>query len=396
MKIDKKTICNLVRSNYPKTFGIRKKMQRLKVKRLKYHLIPKQEVKICEQYPENKSEIITPYLKKWNKKLKSSVDEMNDIIENAELYRCRNDIDKIKTDMMFCRLAYGFLPSEYITFELENKSPKERKKFVSDVETKVFGYSVNDITEMQSIIDKGKSFVKFQKLFNRDGVVIKTKSDYTRYCQFISTHPVFVKKSVLSSMGKGVELVDIRNTGMTRLNYFNKLLSEGSYLLEEIVEQCSEMAYLNTSSVNTIRCITLNVNGKIVVPWCFLRTGRNGSFVDNGGSGGLVIGVDSVKGIVNSDGFDEYNNAFVKHPDTNVVFKGFQIPQWDEMLLFCKKAAKRIRGVNYLSWDMALTDNGWTVIEINEVGQLIGPQMTMKKGIKKELYNYIRLMNKFV
>mgnify|MGYP000503160321 FL=1 len=51
--------------------------------------------------------------------------------------------------MLFCRLAYGFIPSEYVGFELENKSPEQRKEFVSDIDTNVFGYSVNDIKELQ-------------------------------------------------------------------------------------------------------------------------------------------------------------------------------------------------------------------------------------------------------
>ena len=55
-----------------------------------------------------------------------------------------------------------------------------------------------------------------------------------------------------------------------------------------------------------------------------------------------------------------------------------------------------IDSVNYLSWDLAYTDHGWIVIEINEVGQLIGPQMTFQAGIKRELMKYYEQMEKFV
>ena len=51
--------------------------------------------------------------------------------------------------------------------------------------------------------------------------------------------------------------------------------------------------------------------------------------------------------------------------------------------------------MGYLSWDLAYTDSGWVVIEVNEVGQFIGPQMTMKKGIKKELWSYLERMQKY-
>lgn len=170
----------------------------------------------------------------------------------------------------------------------------------------------------------------------------------------------------------------------------------GKFLLEECVMQHSEMAKFNKSSVNTIRCITMNISKKIEIPWCFMRTGRNGSFVDNGGAGGLIIGVDARTGLVNSPGYDEYGEVFAYHPETKVRFVGTQIPAWDEMLKICKQAASEVNDMGYLSWDMAYTDNGWVVIEVNEIGQLIGPQLTMKRGIKKEIETYTAIMKRFI
>ena len=160
--------------------------------------------------------------------------------------------------------------------------------------------------------------------------------------------------------------------------------------------QCAEMARFNPSSVNTVRCITMRTSSGIEVPWCFMRTGRGGSFVDNGGSGGLIIGVDEKTGAITTPGFDEYGRVYAFHPDTGVRFVGEQIPRWSEMIDFCKTRAKEIKGMSYLSWDMALTDDGWDTIEVNEIGQLIGPQMTMKRGIRKELKRMLQAMPKVV
>ena len=396
MKMNKNTMCNLVRSYYPKAFGIRLQLQRLKVKRLRTHTLTDQEIAICEADPTKKEEIIQPYLQKWKRWLFPSVKEMEDILENAPQYRERVDKKNLRADMMFCRLAYGFLPSEYIVFDLEEKTPEERKTFISDTDSKEFGYSVNDITTMQRIIDKAQSYENYSKYFKRDAVVVEKKTDYDKYCTFISKHPVFVKKVALSSMGKGIELVDLREQRLSEEEYFVRLISTGKYLLEERVIQVPEMARFNPSSVNTIRCITLKTDRGVEIPWCFMRTGRNGAFVDNGGSGGLIIGVDADSGAVFSDGIDEYNNVYKVHPDTKVSFIGSVVPQWEDMIAFCKKAAAEFNDVRYLSWDMALTENGWIVIEINEVGQMIGPQMTRKRGLKAELAEYFARMDKVV
>lgn len=395
MKLDKPMICNLVRSSYPKAMGIRRRLQAVKVKRVSRLRLSEEEIARCEKDPTLKGETIAPCLRRWKRQLRSVTHEMEDILANAPLYADRTDHEELRADMMFCYLAYGFLPSEYVCFELENKTPDERKEFVSDTDTKAFGYSVNDITVMQGLINKGRCYTDHAEYYGRDAVVIRSRKDYGDYRRFIRKHPVFVRKIVHSMCGSGVKLVDISKVGMTEREFFEKLLRTENCMLEEVVKQCGEMAAFNPSSVNTIRCITLKTDRGVIVPWCFMRTGRNGSFVDNGGAGGLVIGVDAGTGIIATSGFDEYNNEFVCHPDTSVKFAGSQIPKWKELLSICADAAAKMQDVNYLSWDLALTDHGWVVIEINEIGQLIGPQMTFKKGIKKELGQYRRHMSTF-
>ena len=41
--------------------------------------------------------------------------------------------------------------------------------------------------------------------------------------------------------------------------------------------------------------------------------------------------------------------------------------------------------MGYLSWDIAHTDSGWKVVEVNEVGQFVGAQLVSGKGLKEEV-----------
>lgn len=396
IEMDKNRLCYFLRSRYPKTFGIRKRLQRLKVKRLNRHFLSEQEIEECERDASKKEEVIAPYLSRWEKYLRPAVQEMEDILENAPSYKDRKDKDVLRIDMMYCRLAYGFIPSEYAGFELENREPKERKEFVSDIDTNVFGYSVNDITQIQSVLDKGDSYRRFSEYFGRDALVVERKDDFTSFQTFVKKHPVFVKKAVFSSMGKGVELVDINLTGESEQGYFKKLIASGKWLLEECVIQHESMSKVNSSSVNTIRCMTFNTKDGIVVPYCFFKAGRNGMFVDNAGAGGIVVGVDPKTGICITDGFTEYGERFVLHPDTGVRFKKLKMPDWAQMIFLCKKIAVKYSDMRYLSFDMAYTNKGWLVIEVNEVGQFIIPQIVMKRGIKAELMEYFARMDKVI
>lgn len=396
MVIKRETLCNDVRSLYPTAFGIRKSLQRLKIKRLRRFLLSPEDVRKCETNPEMVSQILAPHLVKYKNRLRHIEDEMEDVLKNTPKYKNISDQEALRTDIMYWYLAHGFLPSEYACFDFEEKSRDERLSFVSDIDTSEFGYTVNDITVIQGIVDKGRCYTNYPHLFHRDALVVEKKTDFEKYKAFIRNHPIFVQKEVLSCMGKGVKLVDLTTVGCSEEEYFNKLIASGRHLLEERVIQCEEMSRFNPSSVNTVRCITMRTVDGVNVPWCFMRTGKGGSFVDNGGSGGLFLGVDPKTGIITSDGIDEHNVIYTHHPDTGVKFVGMQIPRWSEMIQFCKSESAKIKGMGYLSWDMALTDNGWDVIELNEIGQLIGPQMTAKKGIRKELERLLQSMPKVV
>ena len=45
---------------------------------------------------------------------------------------------------------------------------------------------------------------------------------------------------------------------------------------------------------------------------------------------------------------------------------------------------------------MAHTDDGWKVIEVNEVGQFVGAQLISGRGLKKELEAYKKQLKKFI
>ena len=396
MKLSK--IIPIVRSHYPKLLGIRRTLQTIKVQRITRYTLPNDQVSICEQDHSKIAEIIKPYMEKYESYLSPIIEEANYLIERAPKYSGLEDQEKkrIKEDMLFCRLAYGFIPSEYTGFAFENRVPEERKKFVSDLDISVFGYTVNDIVEIQKILDKAKMVRKFSNYLKRDVLLISSTDDWTAFERFVSNHPIFVKKKTFSCKGKGVELVDLSKADETANGYFDRIIKEGTWLLEECVIQSAEMAAFNSSSVNTIRVRTFKTRNGVDLRYCNLRTGRNGSFVDNGGSGGLLIGVNEKTGIVNTDGYDEFGEAYEEHPDSHVRFRGYQIPDWEELRKICIQGAEENPDMGYLSWDMAHTDDGWKVIEVNEVGQFVGAQLISGRGLKKELEAYKKAMKKFI
>jgi len=112
----------------------------------------------------------------------------------------------------------------------------------------------------------------------------------------------------------------------------------------------------------------------------FLRMGRHGSIVDNGGSGGIFAVVDEMSGSLTTCGVDEFGHVFERHPDSMHLIKGWQVPRWKELLKTAEEVHRTVPNYPYVGWDFALTKTGWVLIEGNW-GQFLS-EAADKEGIK--------------
>lgn len=97
MKIN---IISVIRSHYPETLGIRRELQKLKVKRIKRHMLPEKSIELCERDPSKKETIIYPYLKKWEKYLKPCIAEMQTMIAKTPVFN--GGTTKVQFRRIFC------------------------------------------------------------------------------------------------------------------------------------------------------------------------------------------------------------------------------------------------------------------------------------------------------
>ena len=81
--------------------------------------------------------------------------------------------------------------------------------------------------------------------------------------------------------------------------------------------------------------------------------------------GGIFAPVDVETGVICRDGMNLDNKFFEVHPVSGKKIKGFQVPHWDEVLTLAATAAKRFKGVRMVGWDIAVTEEGVSLIEGN-------------------------------
>lgn len=350
------------------------------------------EVELCERNPELKKETVDRFFRTWPNRFS------NDRAMAEKLVVSMNELgpkdkEAVKTELLFARIGYGFHPEECVCYELIGKPASVRDTFISSKDCVTAIFRMNDYSEMQVFNNKGKTYQRFGSYYQRDAVYLANDLDYRKFLEFIKKHPVFVKKAVYEAMGRSVELLDVAACGHTEKQLFDSLISHGPHILEEQVFQSEYTKKLNSSSVNTIRCITFNTKHGLIAPYFFMKVGRAGSFVDNGGAGGILVGIDGQTGRLDTDGFDEYNRRYVSHPDSGVTLKGYQLPAWGQMKNICFEMSAQIPKVRYIGWDMAHTDKGWVVIEGNGMSQMIGPQTVYKRGCKAEVEAFMADMD---
>ena len=355
-----------------------------RVRELKSHIIPADEVEKGENNPETKAEIV----RKYKSKAEDVLITLDYVMENFPEYQGRREDKDLENDILFCRLAYGFQPDEYAFFALEKQSKKEREEWISDIDRYIYIGLMNDPVDVEIFNNKARTYEMFYPYYGRKVIGIKEESDFEKFSEFIESHPEFVKKKADESLGRTVELV--RTKDISPREYFNSLISIGEHVIEERIRQGESTRAFNSSSVNTVRCITVNTRNGIEIPYTFSKTGRKGKFYDNAHAGGIVSNIDVTDGIIETDGFDEFGGKYIKHPDSGIEFKGFKMPRWDEMKELCTKLAEMIPSVKCIGWDMALTENGWVVVEGNWATQLVVPQIVVQKGLKREMTELIK------
>lgn len=301
--------------------------------------------------------------------------------------------DELKTEILFCCFAYGFEPDEFFSYNLKDRDSIDRESFMSDRDTMTMIFQINDRSEISLFNDKAETYDFFKEYYGRQAIAIKQPDDIQTFTGFVKGKEYIVKKAVHEAMGRSIELIDLKDWRGQEKSLFERILQQGKTLIEERVIQAKCMAEYNPSSVNTVRCITFATKDGIIVPYAFFKTGRNQSFVDNGGAGGIFIGIDVSTGITSTDGYDEMGIRYIDHPNSHKPFKNFQLPEWEKAIEMSKKLSAKVPSIKFVGWDFAYTDAGWIVIEGNGMSQLIGPQSTFQKGIKAEIISIMSKMN---
>lgn len=269
------------------------------------------------------------------------------------------------TDMIYCALRLNVGYQDYRVFGFANVRGKKRGTFLTMSKNLELTRRMNKESARIVFKDKSLFMKKFEDYTKREWMLLNNKrpNDLKNFCK--DKKSIFVK-TPCSFGGQGIG--EIKINPYTNYNaLFEELISKGQVLIEEKIRQHEKMSSLHPDSINTLRIVTLNKDGKIHILSSLLRMGQEGSVVDNITSGGIYAPIDE-NGIITHPAFcDKTGESFSVHPTTKVYLIGFEIPFYKQAIELVNEIATGEHEMGYVGWDIAITPDGPLIVEGNNL-----------------------------
>ncbi len=207
-------------------------------------------------------------------------------------------------------------------------------------------------------------------LFRIDGFFydkeLRKINDINSYLEELSLikYPLVVKPTLDTLGGEGVVFVK------DKIQLLNEILKTNDLIVQEKIIQSNLINKFYKDSISSVRVCLLKINGTQKVINISIRMGKNGS-LDNITAGGMSCSI-SENGAFNWYAVDKIGTKYTEHPNTKVIFKGQEIPFYENLKVEALNIAEKLPYAHLISLDMYLNNfDQWKCLEINLFGQTI-------------------------
>lgn len=315
------------------------------------------------------------------------------IIRNEEFKKSRNKSRwELARDLWTLFFSYKMFPRIYVWCRLWEVDRSQWKYY--------YGYQTLQKARLRSTVEPKEYDILFddkavcELLCRGIGVtnlphtygLIRPDQDYTERIRSIFQHsatPSLIIKPVRGHAGRDIVLVTMTD-GTIRIRSGRELIPLEDFTLakpaivQELVKQDRRMAAYSSSSVNTIRVLTMYTkNESVIVLAASMLCGVGDSYVSNWSAGGVEIGIDTATGRLMKYAHDKNATRYTEHPTSKITFEGFPIPEWERIIDLATTIQKAFPFYRMLGTDIALREGGEPVIiEINNDPGFSGMEQT--------------------
>ena len=221
-----------------------------------------------------------------------------------------------------------------------------------------------NIAKSANINTPKRFFYSINKLFFNSNDDIISKKDF--YKQISNIGEVFIKPTQIGHTGaaRNCRLIKIKDGIDIYSNTSIKEIIEKNYLYDFVIQEkiiCHKsISNLYPKSVNTIAVNTLILNNEIKILKPGIKIGMAGNIVDFGGTTkkGLLIPIKEDGTLYDYAFCLNEGKKYFSHPDTGVIFKGYKIDLFPEIINIAKKLQASIPWMPFCGWDFVIDEKG--------------------------------------
>lgn len=230
--------------------------------------------------------------------------------------------------------------------------------------------------------------------FNENKKFIENNDEFISFIHKLigasANNSIFIKP--IDGIG-GQSIFRVKEFDLNKLDYIEGIfqtIKEGNYIYQETIEQHHLLNTIYPHSINTVRIHTYHdkQTDQVLLTSALIRIGASGSIIDNEN---LFIPLD-----INSWRLSEVGRSFLKngaktyyrHPDSDIKFDNIFLPHGEMIKNEVINAARLFENA-FVGWDVAITNNGPTIIEGNGNPHLIMTQIASNGFRNHPLYSDI-------
>jgi hypothetical protein len=232
---------------------------------------------------------------------------------------------------------------------------------------------------------------------------IPTLSDEKSLAQFLARDaqfPIYAKPiNGVASLGNFL-IEGYRDDSVILAGGESVPVADFAQQLEQSIGQLFQSVLLSNESlsdvcgrVSTIRVILIIRNGEVKILSTIWKIPSAANIADNFWRvGNRIASVDSATGTVERAVAYVDNIPTEIEPDSTAgaALVGRQLPDWEDVLDICRRGAHLFAGLRFQGWDIALSDRGPVVVEINPGSSFILSQIASGRGfLTDEFYEFV-------
>jgi len=269
-------------------------------------------------------------------------------------------------DMINCMIRYGAGYYDYNIFAFYNMNHKQRKTYITRFKNKKLIMYCNDQSYSHIFNNKNEFNKVYKKYLNREYLDLE-KVTYKKFEKFMDNKDIIFAKPNVGESGKGIEKLYKKDYKDLKEMYKYVTNKEKNFgILEELIVQHEVLNKLYPLAINSLRIVSIVVDGTPHIVYVVSKSGNEGKFVDNMENSGLCCPVDTETGKISNVAHTSKLITYDTHPYTKVKLIGYQLPYIKEAMELVKKAALEIPEVKYVGWDVFIGPNGPGIIEGND------------------------------